>query len=55
MPIDAVRISGSNPPAWSVTASTYTEEEGLSDLSLELTLIKAGDDFRVEIDNLHVS
>lgn len=36
--LDVLEIEGSDPTAYSVTADLYTEEEGKSDLSLELRL-----------------
>lgn len=52
--VEAVEIDGSNPKAWSVVCEMWTEEEGRSDLSLELTLTDSGDQMQVEVDNLHV-
>ena len=39
---------------WSVVMPLWSQEEGRSDLSIELTLIKHGDSFNFEIDDLHV-
>lgn len=53
--LDVIEILGSNPRAWSVRFDLWTEEEGRSDLSLELTLIEVpGPMLQVEVDNLHV-
>lgn len=54
--IDAIQIRGAEPKRWSVRLDLWTESEGQSDLSLELTVIegKGGQSSRVEIDNLHV-
>ncbi len=51
---DVVRISSSDVPAWSVYVSLWTLEEGLSDLTLELTVYESPAGYRVEVDNLHV-
>lgn len=52
---DVIEIKGSRNQSWSVVAPIYTVEEGLSDLSLEMTLIKKGEDsLGVEIDNIHL-
>jgi hypothetical protein len=54
---DFVRVERVGPERWSVVAPLYTLEEGLSDLSLELTLVRdsgAKFGYRVELDNLHV-
>ncbi|MGD8619980.1 MAG: hypothetical protein PVH54_12445 [Gammaproteobacteria bacterium] len=53
--LDIIEIEGSSPKSWSVRFDFWTEEEGLSDLSLELTLISSEEDLlKVEIDNIHV-
>ncbi len=39
---------------WMVDAPLWSKEEGLSDLTLTLTVIKKGDRLEVEIDDLHV-
>ena len=52
---DLIEITGSNPKSWSVVAPVYTMEEGLSDLSLEMTLTQIDADLlKVELDNIHV-
>jgi hypothetical protein len=53
--VDVVTVAGATPVRWSVVCSLWTEEEGRSDLSLELTLIDQGAAcLVVEIDNIHV-
>ncbi len=53
--LDVVEISKSSPKEWSVVAPIYTIEEGMSDLSLELTIIDNNEDiFQTEVDNIHV-
>lgn len=53
--LDVIEITGSCPKAWSVRIDLWTVEEGLSDLSLECTLIdRPGDLLIVEVDGLHV-
>ena len=47
--VEAVSI-----PTWWVVADLWTEEEGRSDLSLELTIAFAPSGPVIEIDNLHV-
>jgi len=51
---DVIEVKNAVPPRWSVRLSLWTLEEGSSDLSLELSLIKQGGDYRVEIDDIHV-
>lgn len=53
--LDVIEVQDSNPKEWNVIAPIYTKEEGLSDLSLELTLIeKVGEIFEIKLDNIHV-
>jgi len=53
--IDYVEVLGSNPTEWSVVVSLFTQEEGRSDLSLELSMFEgAAGGHRVEIDGIHV-
>ena len=53
--LDVVPITGSDPASWSVNVPIWTAEEGVSDLTLELT-VRAGPSgaYDVEIDDLHV-
>lgn len=54
--IDAIRVSMTDQPTWSIRFDLWTKEEGRSDLSLECTIIVCSDGFiDLEIDNLHVS
>ena len=53
--IDYIAIVGSTPMRWSVVVPLFTEEEGPSDLSVELTLVELGEYcYAIEIDNIHV-
>lgn len=52
--LDIVAVTDVKPHQWSVRMHLWTAEEGQSDLSVELTLKEAGDDFLVELDDLHV-
>jgi len=53
--VDVVPISNTNPQRWSVVVPLWSEEEGRSDLSLELTVEDfPGAAYSVEIDDLHV-
>jgi hypothetical protein len=49
-----VDITAPGPAAWSVVSDLWTEEEGRSDLSLELTLREEKHGITIEIDNIHV-
>lgn len=52
---DVIEIVGTEKKAWSVVAPVYTIEEGLSDLSIELTILhSASDHLKIELDNIHV-
>jgi hypothetical protein len=53
--LDIIEVTDSNPKEWSVNVPIYTSEEGMSDLTLELSLIDSPSEFyKIEVDNLHV-
>ena len=52
--MDVVAVRNAHPSRWSVTMPLWTKEEGRSDLSLDVTLIEADKDFKIELDNIHV-
>ena len=53
--LDVVEIENSDPTVYSVTADLYTEEEGKSDLSLELRLTDVYDGaYETEVMDLRV-
>ena len=52
--LDVIQIKKKDPPGWSVRMQLWTQEEGPSDLSIELTLIKNGNEYLVELDDIHV-
>lgn len=50
---DMIAVRRMGPQSWSVQCDLWTEEAGLGDLTLVLTLTEAGDDgFEVEVDDL---
>lgn len=52
--LDVVRVRDSSRPTWSVRAPLWSREEGLSDLTLDLTISRDGGRWDVEIVDLHV-
>ena len=52
--LDAVKIEAVAIPTWSVRVPVWTEEEGRSDLTIELSISLTPDGPRVELDDLHV-
>jgi hypothetical protein len=53
--LDSVEIRGSHPKSWSVTLPLWTEEEGRSDLTLEMHFTDSESEaYEVEIDDLQV-
>ncbi len=52
--MDVVEIRNAQPPRWSVTMPLWTQAEGRSDLSLELTLMRGHRTFDIELDDIHV-
>ena len=53
--LNIVRVEGITPAKWDVRVDLWTQEEGRSDLTLELTL-KDNDNelYDVQLDNIHV-
>jgi len=53
--LDVIEVEGSKPKEWSVVAPIFTKEEGLSDLSLELSITENGKPvYEIELDNIRV-
>jgi hypothetical protein len=52
--IDIVPIRNAITSSWSVRMNLWTVDEGLSDLSIELTIKDIGSGLAVEIDDIHV-
>lgn len=52
--MDVVEVQNAQPPQWSITMPLWTHEEGRSDLSIGVTLIADVEDFRIELDDIHV-
>jgi len=52
--LDAVRVTGAGAPRWSVRAPLYTAGEGMSDLTLELTIVRTDTSLEVELEDIHV-
>ncbi|HXV84121.1 MAG TPA: hypothetical protein VEG60_30070 [Candidatus Binatia bacterium] len=55
--VDVVEVADSIPPQWSVYVPLWTREEGLSDLTLRLTVFEASTEqgFKVELDDIRVN
>lgn len=53
--IDIVEVTGRSRPTWAVVVPLYTQEEGQSNLSVELTITELEDGtYMVALDNIHV-
>jgi RHS repeat-associated protein len=53
--LDRIRVRTDGPEQWSVIMPLWTQEEGLSDLCVSLTLIARPEGgYRVELDDIHV-
>jgi hypothetical protein len=52
--LDVVEVRNGGEPRWSVRMPLWTQEEGSSDLSIELTVIKRKNEYVVELDDIHV-
>ena len=52
---DVVEVRDSHPRTWSINLPLWTEEEGRSDLTLEMRFTESETElYSVEIDDLHV-
>ena len=52
---DVVEVKGASPRCWSVNLPLWTEEEGRSDLTLEMHFTDSGSElYEVAIDDVHV-
>lgn len=51
---DAFCLRSFDSPTWSVRAPLWSEEEGRSDLELQLTIHQEGERLAIELDDLHV-
>jgi hypothetical protein len=52
--LDAIMVAGAHVPTYSVVVPLWTAEEGMSDLSVSLTVTIESDLARVRLDDLHV-
>ncbi len=53
--IDIIEVTDTARPTWSVVVPVYTQEEGRSDLSVELTITELEDGtYMVVLENIHV-
>lgn len=53
--IDYITVRNATPPEWSVVVPLFTEEEGRSDLSLELSMVEVNPHkYEVQVDDIHV-
>jgi hypothetical protein len=52
--MDIIQVQSDLDMCWSITMPVWTQEEGRSDLSVELTVTDNGNHFTIELDDLHV-
>ena len=52
--MNVVEVTNAQPKRWSIVMPLWTQEEGRSDLTLELTVIEHQNDFEIELDDIHV-
>ena len=52
--MNVVEVKNAQPRRWSIAMPLWTNEEGRSDLTLELTVVEETDGFTIELDDLHV-
>lgn len=52
--LDAIQVQGSAPPRWSIRFDLWTEEEGQSDLTLEMTVEEGPQGPKIALDDIHI-
>ncbi|MBI5722645.1 MAG: hypothetical protein HZA50_01715 [Planctomycetes bacterium] len=52
--MEIIEVKNSSPCKWSIVMPLWTQEEGRSDLSLEVTVIHGEKELVVELDDIHV-
>lgn len=53
--MDVIEVTSTNPQQYSVNINLWSEEEGRSDLTLEVHMVESDEEImRVEIDDIHV-
>lgn len=52
--MNAVEVKNAQPNKWSIAMPLWTQEEGRSDLTMEMTIIEKANGFAIELDDLHV-
>lgn len=52
--MNVVEVKNARPRQWSIAMPLWTEEEGRSDLTMEMTLIEQQNGFAIELDDVHV-
>lgn len=52
--MDVVEVKSTQPKKWSITMPLWTQEEGRSDLTAEITVIERQNGFAIELDDVHV-
>jgi hypothetical protein len=52
--MDVIKVKSAETPRWSITMPLWTQEEGRSDLSMELTVTEQKDGYKIKLDDLHV-
>ena len=52
--MDIVEVKNAKPRRWSISMPLWTQEEGRSDLTVEMTVVEQQDNFAIELDDVHV-
>lgn len=52
--LDVVRVTAATVPTWSVWAPIYTVEEGISDLTLQMTVVLSEGKVNIELNDIRV-
>ncbi len=52
--MNVVEVKNAQPKRWSIAMPLWTQEEGRSDLTVEMTVIEQQNGVAVELDDIHV-
>lgn len=52
--MDVIEIGNAVPQKWSINMPLWTAEEGRSDLTLSITVIRMDETYSMELDDIHV-
>jgi len=52
--LEAIQVITARQETWAVTTPIWTAEEGISDMSIEMTIVVQAGQAKIELDDIHV-